>query len=57
MGKVIWSSEQTKTSEDFNRINACISGLSEEQLKEFRRHFDPDSMGFDGVEFIGEGDE
>lgn len=57
MNKVIWSSEQAKTSEDFERINACIVGLDDEQLKEFRRHFDPDTMGFDGVEFIGEGEE
>ena len=52
-----WSSEVTKTKEGFDKINECIDKLDDEQLREFRKFFDCDSMGFDGAESINEEDE
>lgn len=51
-----WSSEVTKNPEDFDKINEAISKMTPEQLREFRNQFNPDDMGFDGVEFPGEVD-
>ena len=57
MSIVNWSSEVTKTKEGFDKINECIDKLDDEQLREFRRFFGCDSMGFDGAEYVNEGDE
>ena len=57
MSTVNWSSEVTKTKEGFDKINECIDKLDDEQLREFRRFFGCDSMGFDGAEYVNEGDE
>ena len=57
MSIVNWSSEVTKTKEGFDKINECIDKLDDEQLREFRKFFGCDSMGFDGVESINEEDE
>ena len=57
MSIVNWSSEVTKTKEGFDKINECIDKLDDEQLREFRKLFGCDSMGFDGAEYVNEGDE
>lgn len=57
MSRANWSSEVTKTKEGFDKINECIDKLDDEQLREFRKFFGCDSMGFDGAESINEEDE
>ena len=49
-----WSIEVTNNSYDFDKINEAISKMNPEQLRDFRNQFNPDDMGFDGVEFPGE---
>lgn len=50
--KNIWSSEAIKAG-----IIPDIENMTEEEVKNFRNSLDPDTMGFDGMEFIGEVDE
>lgn len=49
---MIWSSEAMKAG--LNMPKQDIGEMTEEELKEFRNQFDPDSMGFDGVEGVDE---
>lgn len=47
-------SEQTKgmTPEERAELQERVSKMTEEELKEFRNSFDPDSMGFSGEECV-----
>ena len=47
-----WSSELTKETEEFDKINNMIKNMTPEQLKEFRNSFYHNDMGFDGAEFL-----
>ena len=47
-----WSSELTKKTEEFDKINNMIKNMTPEQLKEFRNSFYHNDMGFDGAEFL-----
>lgn len=48
-----WSYESLKNG--FN-LTKDIKDMTEEELVIFRNSFEPDTMGFDGVEYIGEGE-
>lgn len=46
-----WSSEAHKVGA---ALPKAIEDMTAEEIKEFRNSFDPDTMGFDGAEFISE---
>ena len=47
-----WSSEITKKTEEFDKINNMIKNMTPVQLKEFWISFYYNDMGFDGAEFL-----
>lgn len=52
-------SEQYKdmSAEDINVYKSKLDEMDKEELKQYNNSFDPDMMGFYGVEGIDDGDE
>ena len=46
-----WSSESHKAN---SQLVGVISNASEEEVERIRKSIDPDTMGFDGIEYPGD---
>ena len=46
-----WSSESHKTNP---QLADAMSNVSEEEVEKIRKSIDPDVMGFDGAEYLGD---
>lgn len=46
-----WSSESHKTN---SQLANAMSNASEEEVEKIRKSIDPDVMGFDGAEYLGD---